>query len=102
VKQTSFFPDPAAERRDNHTCHARGCEKRVKPEFLMCSAHWRRVPSKIQASVWVHYRNGQCDDMRPSREWYEAASAAIGAVARLEGKPLTKSEHAALEKYEAK
>ena len=68
-----------------HTCHARGCRTPVKPELLMCLAHWRRVPRPLQQAVWRHYRVGQCNDMNPSPEWHAAADAAIEAVAELEG-----------------
>lgn len=57
------------------------------------------VAKKIQIAVWAHYRDGQCDDMSPSKEWFTAADAAIGWVARSEGKPLTKSEVEALEVF---
>lgn len=103
MKQTSLFPDPAAEaeeRRVAHTCHARECTVKVKPEFLMCGAHWAKVPRKIQAAVWANYRAGQCDDLRPSRAWHTAASAAIGFVARLEKKLITRAEHTALGEFE--
>lgn len=79
-----------------HRCHARGCTKPVKPEMLMCFAHWRMVPRLIQRAVWMHYREGQCDDKDPSELWHVAADAAIGAVARKEGRPLSANEQAAL------
>ncbi len=63
-----------------HHCHARNCETRCPPEYLMCPKHWRMVPIALQREVWKHYRPGQCDDMRPSREWHVAADAAIAAV----------------------
>jgi hypothetical protein len=67
-----------------HHCHARGCTTPVKPEMLMCLRHWRMVPRKLQKAVWDTYRPGQCDDKRPSREWHDAADAAIKYVAALE------------------
>jgi hypothetical protein len=70
-------------RRDHH-CHARGCGVATKPEMLMCLRHWRMVPRDIQRRVWATYRPGQCDDMRPSEAWHEAADAAIRAVAEKE------------------
>lgn len=79
-----------------HTCHARDCQTRVKPELLMCLKHWKKVPLAIRNAVWQHYRPGQCDDKRPSRDWHRAADAAIGIVARMECKPLRKSETEAL------
>lgn len=78
-----IFPEPLP-----HTCHARGCGKPVKPELLMCLKHWRLVPHIIQRAVWTAYRPGQCEDKRPSQEWHRAADAAIGVVARTEGKKL--------------
>jgi hypothetical protein len=80
-----------------HRCHARDCETPVKPELLMCLRHWRMVSKPIQRAVWATYRSGQCDDKRPSREWHRAASAAIGFVARAEGKLVTKAELEAME-----
>jgi hypothetical protein len=62
----------------------------------MCLAHWRRVPAVIKRAVWASYRAGQCDDKRPSAEWRQAASAAIGYVARAEGKPMTFTERLAM------
>lgn len=79
-----------------HTCHARGCEVRCRPEYLMCPGHWRRVHRKIQRAVWLTYREGQCDDMRPSEAWHKAADAAIGYVAALEDHFLRMSEVNAL------
>lgn len=101
-KQISLFHDAAEERRVTHTCHARDCKAHVKPEMLMCVTHWRKVPKDIRDAVWANYRHGQCDDMRPSKAWHSAANAAIGYVARLEGKLVTKSETTALEIYEEK
>ena len=65
----------------------------------MCLRHWRMVPKVIQRAVWNHYRPGQCDDKRPSPAWHEAADAAIGYVARLEGRSVRVVEAEALEKF---
>lgn len=64
-----------------HCCHAKNCSVEVKPELLMCFKHWKMVPKAIQLKVWKHYRPGQCDDKKPSKEWFEAAHQAINAVA---------------------
>lgn len=72
-------------RRETHTCHAFACITKCRPEHLMCAYHWRMVPPELQREVWRHYRPGQCDDMRPSKEWFYAADMAIAAVARKEG-----------------
>lgn len=75
-----------------HTCHASGCKSAVRPELLMCARHWRMVPRTIQRAVWRHYRPGQCDDKDVSREWMQAADAAIGFVAHVEGRPIRQIE----------
>jgi hypothetical protein len=82
-----------------HHCHARGCTVEVKPELLMCWAHWKQVPKTIQQAVYLHYRPGQCDDKHPSEAWHQAAAAAIGYVAQKEGHRLRKSETEALIKF---
>lgn len=68
-----------------HTCHAHRCERVVPPRLLMCLAHWRRVPRRLQAGVWAHYRTGQEADKRPSLAYLLAARAAVLAVAAAEG-----------------
>lgn len=68
----------------SHHCHAKKCKVPVKPELLMCYKHWKMVPKDIQNRVWKYYRPGQCDDKDPSKEWLDAADAAIDAVWRLE------------------
>lgn len=88
----SLFPN---ERP--HTCHARDCNAPVPPELLMCLVHWRRVPRPIQRAVWAGYRPGQCDDKQLNETWLRAANAAIGYVAKLEGKPLRPEEVKRLE-----
>ena len=64
-----------------HTCHARACARPVRPQLLMCARHWGQVPLTIQRAVYAAYREGQCDDMNPSKAWHRAADAAIGYVA---------------------
>ena len=70
-----------------HTCHAIGCKAPCRPDMLLCYPHWKAVPAKLQRRVWDTYRNGQCDDKRPSEAWHEAADAAIAAVALKGGHP---------------
>lgn len=82
----------------SHSCHATGCRKSVPPEMLMCLSHWRKVPKRIQLAVWRGYRPGQCDDKRPSADWHAAADAAIGYVALLEGKAISKRQSDVLRK----
>lgn len=63
-----------------HRCHIPNCLVAVRPELLMCLLHWRMVPKQLQRNVLARYRRGQCDDKRPSREYLDAAAAAIAAV----------------------
>lgn len=67
-----------------HRCHVRFCVVRCKPEALMCGPHWRLVPKPLAQAVWRTYREGQCDDKNPSKEWHAAADAALEWVAQLE------------------
>lgn len=82
-----------------HRCHARDCHTAVQPELLMCLMHWTMVPRTIKRAVWAHYRPGQCDDKDVSREWLQAADAAIGSVARIEGKVVRQIELDALASF---
>lgn len=69
-----------------HTCHAKNCNTKCKPEFLMCGRHWRMVSRKTQLAVYRHYQNGQCNlSVLPSPEWHAAADVAIAQVASKEG-----------------
>jgi hypothetical protein len=83
----------------SHTCHARACNVAVRPELLMCGRHWAMVPHVVQHGVWRHYRAGQCDDRKPSREWFTAASAAVGFVAQREGQKFSIAEAEAMVEY---
>lgn len=69
-----------------HHCHATGCERTVKPEYLMCPSHWRMVPIKNQIAVLKTYRVGQCNDLNPSLAYCEAAREAVIEVATWEHK----------------
>lgn len=74
----------------SHTCHATGCNTPCRPTLLMCPRHWRMVGATTQARVLDHYRPGQCRDMRPSKEWFDAANTAVAEVAHAEGKPMSR------------
>lgn len=74
------------ERRLPHYCHAEACEVKVPPRMLMCLAHWRMVPKPLQDAVWDAYVPGQEQRMDPSGGYLVAATAAIEAVAKKEGR----------------
>lgn len=83
----------------SHTCHAADCSREIKPEMLMCSIHWNKVPRPVQLQVWATYRKGQCDDWQPSAAYCDAAKSAVVAVAKAEGKELP-ADHPNLRLYD--
>lgn len=80
----------------SHTCHATACNAHCKPEHLMCAAHWALVTPATKRAVLTHYRPGQCNDMRPSKEWLDAANLAVGEVAQICGMPMSRRHKALL------
>jgi hypothetical protein len=54
----------------------------------MCRPHWFSLPKAMREAIWDTYRPGQCDDMRPSAAYLEAARAAITYLAEKEGRRL--------------
>jgi hypothetical protein len=58
-----------------HTCHWPGCGKQVPPKLWGCREHWYRLPARLRAEIWAHYRPGQEITKTPSREYIEAAKA---------------------------
>ena len=73
--------------RLTHLCNAESCLQRVPARMLMCRAHWRMVPRKIQRLVWAYYREGQELDLDLSEAYMAARALAIASVARREGNP---------------
>lgn len=69
-----------------HTCHADGCSVAVPPRLLMCAAHWRMVPRRLQADLWAVYVPGQEQRKDPTRRYLEVARQCIAAVATVEGR----------------
>lgn len=68
-----------------HHCHALNCTNEVAPKLLMCRRHWAMVDKKIQAQVYGSYHCGQESSKRPTKEFLQAARAAITDVAKKEG-----------------
>lgn len=68
-----------------HHCHATGCKKAVPPEMFTCRTHWYSLPKSLRDKIWRHYREGQCDDMNPSRAYCEAAKECVIFLANKEG-----------------
>ncbi len=69
-----------------HTCHARNCRVFTERVYLMCPHHWRMVPKNLQHAVWDHFERAQLKTKLPSKEWHDAADAAIKYVYELENK----------------
>lgn len=67
-----------------HHCHAINCETPTHPSKFMCAHHWEMVPSILKQKIYASYRDGQCADKRPSREWIVATLAARKHVKELE------------------
>lgn len=70
----------------SHQCHAAGCQASVPPKLMMCKKHWYMLPMLMRSAIWKHYRPGQEDDKRITKEYSEAAQKAIKYLADLEGR----------------
>jgi hypothetical protein len=70
----------------SHTCHAYQCNNAVPPQMFMCREHWFSLDTAKRRLIWATYRPGQCDDMRITRAYADAAQSAIRYVASKEGK----------------
>lgn len=68
----------------SHHCHALGCKAYCPPAWLMCKAHWRRVPPDLAAEVYrtVKLRGKLID--KTWAPWWRAQARAIAHVAFLE------------------
>lgn len=69
-----------------HHCHATGCKVQVPPEMFMCRKHWFKLPVVFRREIYKTYRNGQCDDWEVSKEYCDAAIAAVKYIAAREHK----------------
>ncbi len=57
----------------SHSCHWTGCEKQVPPAMWGCKMHWFKLPIRLRAKVWMHYKIGQEKTMKPSVKYVEVA-----------------------------
>ena len=70
-----------------HLCHVPHCEVEVPPRLLMCKRHWFMVPWNLRRAVNLHFNPEQCipgSGVKPTREWGQAARAAIESLVRRE------------------
>ena len=89
LPMTDKIAEARARRAAEHTCHARGCDRRVPPRMLMCFSHWRMVPRDLQREVWATYQPGQerLDGTADvTIRYVDAAQAAVAVVAHKEGR----------------
>lgn len=84
----------------SHHCHATDCPREVPPEMFMCRSHWFSLPKRMRDAIWRTYRPGQCDDWNISREYSEAAKAAVRFIAAKEGREPDVSVYEMLEPKE--
>lgn len=69
-----------------HECHWPGCGKQVPPAMWGCKEHWFRLPARLRARIWRHYRPGQEIDLKPSRDYLDVATD-VQKWIREEGNP---------------
>jgi len=69
----------------SHHCHATNCKINVPPEMFMCKRHWFMLPQSMRKLIWANYREGQCDDMNPSKEYCIIAKRCLEYIANMEG-----------------
>lgn len=60
----------------SHTCLARGCNDRCKPDHLMCGDCWSQVPKDLRHEVYRTYRSGK------RNEWAKAAMEAVRSIGK--------------------
>lgn len=70
----------------SHHCHATECKVEVPPEMFMCRKHWFSLSGRLRNLIWRTYREGQCDDMNPSKAYCEVAKECVEFIAKKEGK----------------
>lgn len=71
-------------RRHTHACAV--CTQQIGHDFLMCPAHWRRVPPALQREVYRTLRafrraKGAQMALAARKAYLQARDAAIGSVA---------------------
>jgi len=57
-------------------CAWPGCDKRTRPAYLMCRAHWFQLPAVLRSRIWDTYRSGQTA-ATASPEYLEALREAL-------------------------
>ncbi len=73
-------------------CHAIDCRVDIPPTMFMCQRHWFFLPVLLRTAIVTCYRDGQCDDWRPSEAYCRNAKKAVMAIADKEGRQMTGDE----------
>lgn len=53
--------------------------------MFMCRKHWFSLPIYLRNKIWRTYRDGQCDDMNPSKNYCLVAKECLEFIAKKEG-----------------
>lgn len=61
-----------------HECAAEDCIEQCPSHFLMCRAHWYRVPRAIRQEVWRAYKT----EGVLSEAYVDAVDAAVASLRR--------------------
>ncbi len=73
------MPYPGRQDRQGRStlrpCPWPGCGKPIRPAYLMCRAHWYRLPAAIRTAVLAAYRPGQTALTATPAYWAARADA---------------------------
>lgn len=75
-----------------HECLAKGCNKQIPAQSVMCRMHWVMVPTELQQSILAAYREDSKGD--------EYISLLRDAVLAVKHKEDLRRRHAATERHE--
>jgi len=70
------------EPKRPNRCAWPGCGKRTRPAYLMCQAHWYRLPADLRSRIWDTYRLGQTA-LTASPEYLAALRDVLGYARRV-------------------
>jgi len=72
--------------RETHTCAVEDCKEQIPAIWLMCSAHWARVPLELRRPLHAAEKRRHAAYVDASyhasavADWLKAARAAIAAA----------------------
>lgn len=83
LTQPTFLAANHQQPTTNHTCAVPGCDRRIRPEYLMCLQHWRKVSPHTQRAVYATWRAYSANKAPADGARYRAARARAIAEAEL-------------------